>query len=122
MLKTVLGNLFSKPATRAYPFERREPFAGSRGAITFDDDKCSACGACSKKCPASAIEVDRLAKTLTFHPFQCIVCEACREICTKDAIGLLAEHRAPSTDKLVEVHACRAAVKAAPAKTTTAAA
>jgi formate hydrogenlyase subunit 6/NADH:ubiquinone oxidoreductase subunit I len=122
MLKTVLGNLFSKPATRAYPFERREPFAGTRGAIAFDDEKCTACGACSKKCPAGAIEVDRLAKTLTFHPFQCIVCEACRDVCTHDAIGLLAEHRAPSAEKLVELHACHAAVKVAPKKAPTAAA
>lgn len=116
MWMTVLTNLFSKPATRGYPFEKREPFEGSRGAITFDDDKCTACGACAKKCPAAALEVDRLAKALTFHPFQCIVCEACREICTRDAIGLLAAHRAPATDLPVEVHACRGVVKAAPKK------
>ncbi len=116
MLKTVLGNLFSKPATRAYPFETREPFAGSRGAITFDDDKCSACAACSKKCPAEAIHVDRAAKRLVFEPFRCIVCEACREICTKDAIGLEAVHRKPAAEKLVEHHECRGETKPAAKK------
>lgn len=113
MLKTVLHNLFSKPATRPYPFERREPFTGSRGAITFDDDACTACGACSKKCPSDAIEVDRPAKRLTFHPFRCIVCEACREVCTRDAIGLSGVHRAPEVRVPVEVHECRGVVKAA---------
>ena len=116
MWKTVLANLFSTPATRPYPAERREPFAGARGAITFDDDRCTACAACSKKCPAQAIEVDRAAKTLAFHPFRCIVCEACREVCTRDAIGLDAAHRGPAAALPVEQHACRGVVKPPPKK------
>ena len=122
MLKTVLGNLFSKPATRAYPFETREPFEGARGAITFDDDKCTACAACMKKCPAMAITVDRTAKTLVFEPFRCIVCEACLQVCTRDAIGLEAAHRKPADEKLVEHHECRGEVKPAAKKPAVAAA
>ena len=36
MAGTVIKNLFSRPATRLYPFVKREPFAGTRGHVEID--------------------------------------------------------------------------------------
>jgi formate hydrogenlyase subunit 6/NADH:ubiquinone oxidoreductase subunit I len=46
MLKEVLKNLFSKPATVNYPFIKPEPLPGTRGALTWDMNKCDPCQDC----------------------------------------------------------------------------
>ena len=38
LLSNIVRNLFGKPATRRYPFEKREPFAGTRGHLEIDPD------------------------------------------------------------------------------------
>ena len=59
--RTMLKNLFSKPATTTYPFEPREYPERSRGHIEIDMDKCIFCGMCEDACPKSAIYLtDRL--------------------------------------------------------------
>ena len=104
MLGNVLKNLFSRPATRRYPYEKREPFAEARGHIEFDSTKCSFCGACARRCPAAAIVVNRQDKELTFEPFRCIICEACAEVCPRQAIDVMPAHREPACVKGQEVH------------------
>ncbi len=104
LLGSVLKNLFSRPATRRYPYEKREPFADARGHIEFREDKCSFCGACARRCPAAAIVVSRQPKELTFDPFRCIICEACAEVCPRSAIEVIASHRSPAYRKGQEVH------------------
>ncbi len=103
-LPGVLSNLFGGPATRLYPVQKREPFAGARGHIEFDSTKCNLCTLCSRRCPAAAIEVDRPGKKYTFWPFRCIVCEACIEACPRKAITLKGEWRAPAYAKPTEVY------------------
>ncbi len=98
-LPGVLGNLFGGPATRLYPFQKREPFENARGQIELDRDNCNYCGACSKRCPTSAINVDRTNKVFYFEPFRCIICEACIEICPRNGIKLLSNHRSPEYTK-----------------------
>ncbi|MHB1007247.1 MAG: 4Fe-4S dicluster domain-containing protein [Chloroflexota bacterium] len=104
MLGNVLSNVFSRPATRRYPYETREPFADARGQIKFDMTQCIYCGACSRRCPAAAITVSRPDKTLTFEPFRCIICEACIEVCPKKCIDSEAQYRSPAYTKSVEVY------------------
>ncbi len=104
MLQNVLANLFSKPATRKYPFQRREPFADARGRITFDISKCAFCGACAKRCPSDAIEVRRVDKELVFQPFRCIICEACVEVCPRHCVDSVAQYRSPVYSKAEEVY------------------
>ena len=104
MLGNVLKNLFSRPATRRYPHEKREPFAEARGHIRFLSDKCSFCGACARRCPAVAIVVNRAEKELTFEPFRCIICEACAEVCPRQAIDVMSVHRPPANRKSQEVY------------------
>lgn len=104
MLPTIMKNLFSRPETRLYPAEVRESFPHARGHIEFDEEKCSFCTLCAKKCPAAAISVNRADKTWTLEPFRCIVCEACIEGCPKDAIKLVEKWRTPAYSKNTEVH------------------
>jgi formate hydrogenlyase subunit 6/NADH:ubiquinone oxidoreductase subunit I len=104
MLSNVLGNLFSRPATRKYPYEKREPFKDVRGQVGFDMEKCSYCGACMKRCPAAAIEVNRLEKELKFEPFRCIVCNACVEICPKKCVTSTNQYRSPVYTKPSEAY------------------
>ncbi|MGC9964598.1 MAG: 4Fe-4S dicluster domain-containing protein [Syntrophobacteraceae bacterium] len=107
MLPTVLKNLFGGPATRLYPVTVREPFDNARGQITFNDDKCTLCGACALRCPADAISIDKEKKTLNFHPARCIVCEVCVLGCPSDAIDLGFKWRTPFYKKPLEVHEAR---------------
>jgi len=104
MIRNVLANLFSRPATRRYPAERREPFAEARGKITFDISRCAFCGACAKRCPSGAIDVQRSEKELVFQPFKCIICEACVEVCPRDCVNSVAQYRAPAYAKSEEVY------------------
>ncbi len=102
MLQNVLANLFSRPATRRYPFQAREPFPEARGRIGFDISKCVFCGACAKRCPAAAIEVRRNEKELKFEPFRCIICEACVEVCPRHCVDSIAQYRSPAHTKATE--------------------
>ena len=75
MFPTVVKNLFSRPATRRYPFKDvREPFLGAKGGIYFDSNKCDLCGDCARICPAAAIEVSLEDRQITYDPFKCIYC------------------------------------------------
>ncbi|MBI4835512.1 MAG: 4Fe-4S dicluster domain-containing protein [Planctomycetes bacterium] len=99
MLLTIIKNLFSKPATRKYPFEKRDPFKGSRGKITFDQTKCDHCGDCQRLCPAGAIFVEEKAKQITYDPFRCIYCWVCAENCLQKAIKAEEGYKSPDYKK-----------------------
>jgi NADH-quinone oxidoreductase subunit I len=103
MLKNVVYNLTHKPATRKYPFEKREPFEGTRGHIENDIEKCILCGICQRVCPSNCIEVDRKNGTWKFEPFACIVCGACVDACPTKSLVMLKEYRPISHEKYVIV-------------------
>ena len=100
MIGNIFKNLGSKPATRMYPFEKREPFKNSRGQISgVDIDACIFCGICSKKCPADAINVNRAEKSWEIDPFRCVICGVCTEVCPKKCILMEEQHKTASTKK-----------------------
>lgn len=99
MLPTIVRNLFSRPATRRYPYVRREPFPGSRGKVLFDMEKCNLCVACARICPANAITVDKENKTVTYDSFACIYCGNCVDSCPKKAIGMDISYSLPAVQK-----------------------
>ena len=70
MLGTVVRNGFTKPATRAYPYVKREPFENARGQLVVTGENCIFCGLCARRCPTDALEVDRAGKIFRFHPLR----------------------------------------------------
>jgi ech hydrogenase subunit F len=99
MVPVVLKNLFSRPATRRYPFEVREPFARTRGRLEWDLSLCDFCGDCQRICPSAAIEVCKEAKEVVYNPFRCIYCHLCAEGCWKAAIKAFNVYTKPSYTK-----------------------
>lgn len=68
--KMTLRSLFGKPETVMYPLEKRDIPAGHRGMVEIDMAKCILCGICVKRCPCSAIEVDKAARNVVHQPFR----------------------------------------------------
>lgn len=102
MAKTVLRCLFSKPATVAYPFSPREYVKGARGKVLIEIDKCIYCGMCQRKCPTSAIVVNKTDKTWEIDRMRCISCNYCVEICPKKCLALDTVYTTPTNSRLKE--------------------
>ncbi len=96
LLSHIVHSLFRRPVTRAYPFVRREPCAGSRGHLEIEIEKCSFCGMCQKRCPSGALAVSRAPKSWTLDPYACIVCNYCVEVCPRKCLAMSPVHRPPS--------------------------
>lgn len=99
MVKNIFKNIGSKPATRMYPYEKREPFEKARGQIGINIDNCIFCGICSRKCPADAINISRNEKSWEIDPFKCVICGVCAEVCPKKCIYTDGQFRAPAYSK-----------------------
>lgn len=92
LLKNIVRNLTHRPATRRYPFVKREPFAGFRGKLEIRIDECIFCGMCQRRCPANAIAVTKQPKTWTLDPYRCILCGYCVEVCPKKCLFMNPKH------------------------------
>lgn len=97
--KTVMHNLFSKPATRNYPATPRQYPERTRGQIGIDIDDCIFCGLCARKCPTDAITVDRAQKSWVIERFGCIQCGSCVESCPKKCLHMLTPYTQPAGKK-----------------------
>ena len=97
-----LKNLFSKPATCNYPAEPAIYPERSRGHIEINIDDCIMCGMCMRKCPSSAIKVDRNTKTWSIERMGCVQCENCVNACPKNCLSIKPGYTVPSTSKIVD--------------------
>lgn len=99
MSKIVLKNLFSRPATRMYPFAERKLIKNSRGKIMIKIEDCVYCGLCRNKCPTAAISVEREAKKWGIDRLRCITCNYCVDVCPKKCLRMESEHSKPTVTK-----------------------
>jgi ech hydrogenase subunit F len=104
MLREVLKNLVSKPATVNYPFVKPKPVPGTRGALSWDMNKCDQCQDCERVCPSLAIKVIPEEKRVEYQPFKCLFCYVCIENCMQQAISGSETVRAPEYTKVTEVY------------------
>jgi ech hydrogenase subunit F len=104
MAKIVLKSVFSKPATRLYPFEKKEYPKNYRGHISIDEKSCIFCGLCERKCPTSAIKVDNKSKVWEIDRLRCITCLSCVEVCPKKCLSMINQYSSSTTTKDIEVH------------------
>ena len=88
-----------KDFTRQYPEQRWEPTGSYRGRPVLvnenGNERCVACGLCSRVCPALAIEVqaaetdrekERYPEKFEINMLRCIYCGFCEEVCPEEAI------------------------------------
>lgn len=97
MVGRTLRNLFSRPATRRYPYEIRAPFPGARGTLEFDLESCVFCGLCARRCPAVAITCSREDKYFAIEQLSCIACGVCVDVCNKNSLTLTVSKRTVHT-------------------------
>lgn len=101
--KMTLGSMFKKPETVQYPFQKKEPPAGLKGHVVNDTDSCILCGICQKRCPCSAITVDKPARTWSIDRFRCVQCGTCIRECPKSCLTMAPEYAPPAAQKSVDV-------------------
>ncbi|GHV05839.1 hypothetical protein FACS1894217_03420 [Clostridia bacterium] len=101
MLKIVLGSLFKKPATVAFPAKPKINDELVRGQVAIELEKCIFCGICSKACPTRALSVDRAGKVWTIRRFECINCAFCVEKCPKKCLAMNNNVPPAATDRHV---------------------
>jgi formate hydrogenlyase subunit 6/NADH:ubiquinone oxidoreductase subunit I len=101
MTRTVLRNLFSRPATRRYPGHEKEPHRAprSRGHIAIDIDVCIFCGACAKRCPTDAIIVTKPVKEWNIDRLRCCSCNACVEVCPVKCLTMDNRYTSPTVTR-----------------------
>lgn len=104
---TALKNLFSKPATSAYPDKPKDYYDNARGHIQIDIDVCIFCGLCSRKCPTGAISVSKNDKSWSIARSNCIQCGACCEGCPKKCLFMKADYTPPSRNKIKDEYNAR---------------
>lgn len=102
MIRNSLKNLFSRPYTVRYPYERTDIPKNNRGRVIWDMDECIFCRLCEKNCPGKAITTDKEGKSQTIVRARCIQCRACVDVCPKKCIYLHPEYSTPGPQ--LEVH------------------
>ena len=99
-LSLTLRSMFRPKFTLEYPEEKFIPPASYRGRPVLvmeenGDERCVACGLCSRVCPALAIEVqagettkekERYPEKFEINMIGCIFCGFCEEVCPEKAI------------------------------------
>jgi NADH-quinone oxidoreductase subunit I len=99
-LSLTFKNMVRPKFTFEYPEEKFIPPSSYRGRPVLVEDsngeeRCVACGLCSRVCPALAIEVqageterekERYPEKFEINMLRCIFCGFCEEVCPEEAI------------------------------------
>jgi formate hydrogenlyase subunit 6/NADH:ubiquinone oxidoreductase subunit I len=100
--KTIIKNLFSRPATRMYPTVAKKYFPRARGQVAINIDECIFCSICARKCPTGAINVSKDDKSWEIERLRCIQCNSCVDLCPKKCLSMLNAYTPVSTSSSVK--------------------
>ncbi|MBA4250934.1 MAG: NADH-quinone oxidoreductase subunit NuoI [Chlorobiaceae bacterium] len=112
-LALTMKNMFKPSFTMEYPEVKFEPGASYRGRPVLvmeenGDERCVACGLCSRVCPAIAIEVqandtdkekERYPERFEINMLRCIFCGFCEEVCPEEAIIMSKDYELAYTNR-----------------------
>jgi ech hydrogenase subunit F len=94
-----IGNIFRKPVTTKYPFEKTFLPDDYRGLIGFKEETCIWCRRCEMACPPGAIIFSQAMdgkQTYHYNRAVCIFCEECIRSCPKADDGALYQTGVPA--------------------------
>ncbi|HMN23679.1 MAG TPA: NADH-quinone oxidoreductase subunit NuoI [Ignavibacteriaceae bacterium] len=112
-LSLTLKTMFKPKFTMEYPEEKFIPPQSYRGRPVLvqelnGDERCVACGLCSRVCPALAIEVqanetdlekERYPERFEINMLRCIFCGFCEEVCPEEAIVMSKDYELAFTNR-----------------------
>lgn len=98
MSKTLFKNLIHGPYTVPYPVKQKEKYERTRGKIAISIDDCILCGLCMRRCPAGAIQVEKVKNSWSIERMKCIQCNYCTEVCPKKCLKMENQYTEPSYD------------------------
>lgn len=112
-LMLTLKTMFKPKFTMEYPEVKFEPPSSYRGrpVLVLEEngqERCVACGLCSRVCPALAIEVqaneterekERYPEKFEINMLRCIFCGFCEEVCPEEAIVMSKDYELVFTDR-----------------------
>ncbi|MFA6979985.1 MAG: NADH-quinone oxidoreductase subunit NuoI [Ignavibacteriaceae bacterium] len=112
-LGLTLKNMFKPKFTMQYPEVKFDPPASYRGRPVLaveenGQERCVACGLCSRVCPALAIEVraaetenekERYPEKFEINMLRCIFCGFCEEVCPEEAILMSKDYELAFTNR-----------------------
>ena len=112
-LGLTLKNMFKPKFTMQYPEVKFDPPASYRGRPVLaveenGQERCVACGLCSRVCPALAIEVraaetenekERFPEKFEINMLRCIFCGFCEEVCPEEAILMSKDYELAFTNR-----------------------
>lgn len=112
-LSLTLKSMFKPKFTLKYPEEKFIPPASYRGRPVLvqeesGEERCVACGLCSRVCPALAIEVqasetelekERYPVKFEINMIRCIFCGFCEDVCPEEAIIMSKDYELAFTNR-----------------------
>jgi formate hydrogenlyase subunit 6/NADH:ubiquinone oxidoreductase subunit I len=112
LLGTVLGSLFSKPATIKYPYAPFKMPDKFRGPPSWDSDRCVGCKLCQRDCPSQAIVISKSPYEKRYNQTvdlgKCVYCGQCAETCPRKVITITPEFELAQVDKAAFTRTFRA--------------
>uniref|UniRef100_A0A7V3E7E3 NADH-quinone oxidoreductase subunit I n=1 Tax=Ignavibacterium album TaxID=591197 RepID=A0A7V3E7E3_9BACT len=112
-LALTFKNMIRPKFTMEYPEEKFIPPPSYRGRPVLvleetGEERCVACGLCSRVCPALAIEVqaaeterekERYPQKFEINMLRCIFCGLCEEVCPEEAIVMSKDYELAFTNR-----------------------
>ncbi len=108
--KSLMNSLFAEPETSKYPEGGLKLSKASRGSIVIDEEACTLCRLCGRRCPSGAIKPDRSQSRIMIDRMKCLVCGECVEECPEHALSMAREYVSPDPSVLVDVYRASARV------------